>query len=67
LDGERFVREVVPRVLAEGAIAARYGREGTERVNVVLGNAQATLSLYRYGQRETWLLTSFELSIGGFR
>jgi hypothetical protein len=67
LDGERFVREVVPHVLAEGAIVARYGPQGGERVNIVLGNAQATLSLYRYRERETWLLTSFYLGKGGFR
>jgi hypothetical protein len=58
-DGEEWVRTVLPDVLLQGRVAAVYGPPDGLRVDLVWQNHQASLSLYRNGQRETWVVTGF--------
>lgn len=61
LDGDRFVREVLPNILAMGRLHRLYGPPAGRRADIVLANYRATLSLMRNGKRETWLLTAYEI------
>lgn len=47
-------------VIAHGESGEIYGPKGGERVNISHGGHTAVLSLYRYGNRQTWLLTGWE-------
>ncbi len=58
LDGEAIARKM-PEVLAYGEITNRQTAPGGDRVFISLGEYTAALSLYRFGQRETWLLTGW--------
>lgn len=57
-DAQRWVREFLPKVLAQGAIVDRRNA-GTSAEKVTLGHGPdlAMLSLYRSGERETFVLT----------
>ncbi len=61
IDGERFVRERVPEILARGKI--RFNGEDKEkerRAALVLGEDIIVLSLWRFDDREAWVLTSYK-------
>ena len=72
LDGNAFVRESLPKVLAEGRLVRfvdidnRKGPRGigdnslTRRAVIEDNQNRVVLSLFRSGKRETWLLTAFE-------
>ena len=64
-DGQRYVREVIPEVIARGRLRKIYGPPDGRRVDIVFRGHQATLSLYRFANRESWLLTGFEQEGGG--
>ncbi len=59
--GENVAR-MMPGVLAKGKAGKPYigTRGGDPRVNVEYGDHTAVLSLYRFGDRRTWLLTGWE-------
>lgn len=59
-DSGELIARRIPRVIAFGRVVAVQG-EGTpgERVLISLGGITAVLSLYRFGQRRTWLLTGW--------
>ncbi|HUF44680.1 MAG TPA: hypothetical protein VMN43_05015, partial [Aestuariivirgaceae bacterium] len=63
-DGDAYARNVVPMVLAEGQVSRKYGPRRGRRIDLMLGDDQATLSLHRHGKRETWLLTAFKWGSG---
>ena len=58
LDGEAIARKM-PEVLAYGKISGRQNAAGGDRVFVSHDNHTAVLSLYRFGNRETWLVTGW--------
>jgi len=61
IDGERFVRERLPEVLARGKLQLFQGRDKGRRAVIQLGRSRAFLRLFRDDDRETWVLNSFEL------
>lgn len=58
-DGETFVREVIPEVLAKGKLKRLLGPADGRRAILDYKGNQAILSLYRYGDRETWVLSGY--------
>ena len=62
IDGDAFVRDVLPKVLSEGQLQLLrvYGPPDSRAADIVHGNYQASMRLHRFGNRETWLLTGFE-------
>jgi|GEM_PF-5164829 len=60
-DGEAVARKMV-EVIAKGEVDRRYGAEvpGGERANIVYDGHTAALSLYKDGDRKTWLLTGWK-------
>ncbi len=58
-DGEAAARHMVG-VIAEGDAGKPYGPAEGQRVNIKLGSAQAVLSLFHFGKKETWLLTGWK-------
>ena len=59
-NGEEFVREILPEVLAKGRLSAlRTSKIGDRRAQVVYRGNVAILSLFRDQRRETWVLTGF--------
>jgi len=60
-DGIEAARHMV-RVVAEGQIGEPRGPENGKRVEVTLGEATAVLSLFKGGNKETWLLTGWKES-----
>jgi len=58
LDGEGIARKM-PEVLAYGQISGRQNATGGDRVFISYDNHTAVLSLYRFGNRETWLVTGW--------
>ena len=56
LDGEGIARKM-PEVLAYGQISGRQNATGGDRIFISYDNHTAVLSLYRFGNRETWLVT----------
>ncbi len=58
-DAEAVARKMV-EVLAYGEIGPEYGPQGGQHRNVSYGGHTAVLSLYRFGNRETWLLTGWK-------
>ncbi|MDR3554759.1 MAG: hypothetical protein P4L55_08385 [Syntrophobacteraceae bacterium] len=58
-DGEAIARKMV-EVIARGEIEKPSGPEGGQRVNVRYDNHTAVLSLYRFGNKRTWLLTGWD-------
>jgi hypothetical protein len=65
IDGLAFVRERLPEVLARGRLHRLRGPANARRAEIILGDDQASLSLYRDGIRETWVLTAFGKMPGG--
>ena len=59
VDGEAFVRDVLPDMIARGRLDRVYGAPDGRRADIVLGENKAVLSLYRHNDRETWVLTGF--------
>jgi len=64
LDGEAFVRDVLPEVLLRGAPVEMQWRP-LPRLVLELGDVRAVLRLDRDGTRENWLLTAFYRRDGG--
>ena len=64
VDGEAFVRQRVPEVLAYGRLDRIYGPPTGRRVDIVLGGDQVSLSLMRHGERESWVVTAFRRRSG---
>ncbi len=64
-DGQQFVREVLPETLARGKLARLSGPPNARRANIVYRGNKAILSLYRHGDRETWVLSGYEIVEGG--
>lgn len=60
LDGTAFVRELLPRILANGKLRFDTTSRGRRNAVLDLGDYQANLRLERHGRRETWLLTGFK-------
>ena len=58
-DGEAAARNMVD-VLASGEIGEAYGPEKALRRNVTYAGHTAVLSLYKFGEKETWLLTGWK-------
>lgn len=60
-DGEAVARKMV-EVIAKGEVDRRYGAEvpGGERANIIYDGHTAALSLYKDGDRKTWLLTGWK-------
>ncbi|MDW8399850.1 MAG: hypothetical protein RMK90_14950 [Acetobacteraceae bacterium] len=59
IDGEAFVRDVLPDLLLQGQLSGMQLR-GSPRVLLDWQDWRAVLRLDRNGQTETWLLTAFE-------
>ena len=59
LDGEAIAEKMV-EVLAYGKAGEIYGPENGQHVNIVYNGYTAVLSLYRFRNRETWLLTGWK-------
>ena len=51
---------MMPEVIAKGKLSEEYGPQDGRRVNVSHKGHTAVLSLYRFGEKETWLLTGWE-------
>ncbi|MDR1509418.1 MAG: hypothetical protein LBS53_07240, partial [Synergistaceae bacterium] len=60
--GEETVRKM-PEVIAKGEITKRYAenKPQQERVDIVHDGLLAHLALYKDGNRQTWLLTGYEI------
>ncbi|MEM9683899.1 MAG: hypothetical protein AAF942_11590, partial [Pseudomonadota bacterium] len=59
-DGESFVRELVPEVLAKGTLHRfKTSDFGDRRAEIVYQGSLVVLSMERHGGRETWVLTGF--------
>jgi hypothetical protein len=65
LDGQAFVRNILPGVLTGGSVTRVYGPPNGLRVDLEHDGASATLSLFRDGQRESWVITGFPLDRDG--
>jgi hypothetical protein len=59
LDTETFVRQTLPDVLLNGQVEKIVGPAQGQRLILARGEDRAVLSLYRDGERETWLLTAY--------
>ena len=58
-DGEAVAKKAVD-VLSYGEIGKEYGPEGWVRRNVTHDGHTAVLSLYKWGNQETWLVTGWK-------
>jgi hypothetical protein len=59
-DGELFVREIVPEVLAKGELyRLKTSPQGDRRAEIAYRGSVVVLSLFRNDKRETWVLTGF--------
>ena len=58
-DGEAVARKMV-EVIAKGEAINRRGPAGGERVDITHDGYTAVLSLYKDGERQTWLLSGWE-------
>ena len=59
VDGEKFVHDVLPAIVARGRLQRVYGPPNSRRAEIVLGDNKVILSLYRDEARETWVVTGF--------
>jgi hypothetical protein len=61
------VARLMPEVIARGIVSEPYtGRHGGDpRVNITRDSHTAVLSLYRFGKKQTWLVTGWEDSTPG--
>ena len=62
LDGETFVKRL-PEVIAKGKIAERQTAPNGDRVLVKYGDITTVLSLYKDGNRQTWVVTGWDDSV----
>lgn len=60
LDGDRFVRDILPQILHRGRLSYQVTPRGRRSAVLDLGDYVANLRLDRHGQRETWVVTSFK-------
>ncbi|KKJ78798.1 hypothetical protein WH95_01660 [Kiloniella litopenaei] len=60
INGEAFVRERLPKILAKGKLTRFDGDFGERRATIETKNELVRLSLMRYDKKETWLITAFE-------
>ncbi|MBP2635059.1 MAG: hypothetical protein H6Q72_966 [Firmicutes bacterium] len=58
-DGNAIARKMVD-VIANGEAGEVYGPEGGHRVNLSYDGHTAVLSLFKHGDKQTWLLTGWE-------
>jgi len=58
--GAEVARELVPQVIAQGRLQRIHGRGDARRAEIVNGDGLVSLSLFRDGKRETWVITGFE-------
>lgn len=54
------VAQKMAEVIAKGDITRRYGPANGERANIEYDGHTAVMSLYKQGNRETWLLTGWK-------
>ena len=59
VQGEAIARRMA-EVIAQGRVGEINGPPQGLRVNITLGKHTAVLSLFRFGKRETWLLTGWK-------
>lgn len=64
-NGRAYAVETLPRVLAHGRLQKLRGPSNARRADIVYQGHLAVLSLYRHGQRETWVLTGYEKAGAG--
>lgn len=62
LDGEAFVKRL-PEVIAKGEIVERQTAPNGDRVLVKYGDITTVLSLYKDGNRQTWVVTGWDDSV----
>ena len=62
VDGEAFVKRL-PEVIAKGKIAERQTAPNGDRVLVKYGDITTVLSLYKDGNRQTWVVTGWDDSV----
>lgn len=62
LDGETFVKRL-PEVIAKGKITERQTAPNGDRVLVKYGDITTVLSLYKDGNRQTWVVTGWDDSV----
>ena len=62
VDGETFVKRL-PEVIAKGEIAERQTAPNGDRVLVKYGDITTVLSLYKDGNRQTWVVTGWDDSV----
>lgn len=62
LNGETFVKRL-PEVIAKGKIAERQTAPNGDRVLVKYGDITTVLSLYKDGNRQTWVVTGWDDSV----
>lgn len=60
INGEVFVTERVPEILAFGKLQRVYGPPNGRRADITYKDGRVSLSLYRFKDRETWVITAFE-------
>ena len=61
------VARMMPEVIAKGDAGEPYtsSQGGDPRINLSCNNHTAVLSLYKFGDRQTWLLTGWDDSVPG--
>ncbi|MCZ4279798.1 hypothetical protein O4H49_03340 [Kiloniella laminariae] len=59
IDGLKFVKERLPKILAEGRLTKLYGPENGRRADIETSTELVTLSLKRQGKNEVWVVTGF--------
>jgi hypothetical protein len=59
LNTETFVRQTLPDLLLNARVEKIVGPAEGQRLILARGEDRAVLSLYRDGERETWLLTAY--------
>lgn len=62
LDGETFVKRL-PEVIAKGKITEQQTAPNGDRVLVKYGDITTVLSLYKDGNRQTWVVTGWDDSV----
>ncbi len=62
LDGEAFVKRL-PEVIAKGEVVERQTAPNGDRVLVKYGDITTVLSLYKDGNRQTWVVTGWDDSV----
>lgn len=47
--------------IANGKMGEPYGVEGGQRVDIISGEYQTTISLYKNGEKGSWVLTGYKI------